>query len=595
MKKCGFLLIISLFLGGKCQALDLGFAKEDGGQAGAIFDAAANARALGMGEAQVAVANDASATYWNPANLSTLDRKDLVSMYSALQENTGYGFLGFAQPTLDYGSFGFGVLSLRSANFERRIDAVASGQFSQSETAFLFSHGFHLNDRLSFGESLKIIRQEIDSFSATGYGMDLSLLTSLTAKIQFGAVLQNILAPSLKLKNEADKYPRQLRLGLGFKPWEKWTFATDLDRSEKRSVKIHLGTEYQINKLIALRAGIQEAEVTVGMGFGFKDWGLDYALGYNDAASGFKDLGVSHRFGIHMTFGQKISEQGASLKWQKKGELVLELLEQKMDLAQRPPLEETEKLIDLGDKVIQHQGYVKPQNLYRAQGYIYYLKGDDTKSIQSLTEALALDPTDKVLIAHLDKVKAQLTEQQLNRELNHAKDLFSQGDYKGVLAACSTILAIRPDHVEAKAYIEDAQRRIDEPILRELKIAKAKIQQEEYLEAIRHLQKVKELDPNQPEAATLMAQAIEALEKKAGQLRPVEGGGDGKTRTRGVYELSADSKQSRDLYSRGLLMYSQGKLKEAVASWEKAVSLDSTNTLARNAYNRALTELKESH
>ncbi|MBI5778796.1 MAG: hypothetical protein HZA49_05015, partial [Planctomycetes bacterium] len=48
-------------------SLDLGFAREDGGRPGAFLSYSAGARSLAMGKTFVGIADDASATYWNPA------------------------------------------------------------------------------------------------------------------------------------------------------------------------------------------------------------------------------------------------------------------------------------------------------------------------------------------------------------------------------------------------------------------------------------------------------------------------------------------------------------------------------------------------
>ncbi|MBT6158485.1 MAG: hypothetical protein HOH91_00960, partial [Candidatus Marinimicrobia bacterium] len=51
-------------------------------EAGAIFLLIApGARAGGMGEAQVAVADDAYASYWNPAGLGFLEGSELAMMH----------------------------------------------------------------------------------------------------------------------------------------------------------------------------------------------------------------------------------------------------------------------------------------------------------------------------------------------------------------------------------------------------------------------------------------------------------------------------------------------------------------------------------
>ena len=76
-------------------------------EAGAIFLLIApGARAGGMGEAQTAVANDAYASYWNPAGLGFLDGRELAMMHvnwlPGLADDLYYEFLAYRKkyPTL---------------------------------------------------------------------------------------------------------------------------------------------------------------------------------------------------------------------------------------------------------------------------------------------------------------------------------------------------------------------------------------------------------------------------------------------------------------------------------------------------------------
>jgi len=59
-------------------------AAEDPVGTAALFDVGMGARALGMGGAFVAVADDANAIYYNPAGLALIDGHDVTSMYSTL-------------------------------------------------------------------------------------------------------------------------------------------------------------------------------------------------------------------------------------------------------------------------------------------------------------------------------------------------------------------------------------------------------------------------------------------------------------------------------------------------------------------------------
>ena len=51
-----------------------------GGEPGEFLQWGAGARSLGMGRAFLAVSDDASATYWNPAAMVQLERKELMGL-----------------------------------------------------------------------------------------------------------------------------------------------------------------------------------------------------------------------------------------------------------------------------------------------------------------------------------------------------------------------------------------------------------------------------------------------------------------------------------------------------------------------------------
>lgn len=574
-------------------ALDLGFAKEDGGHAGAFLDFAASARSLGMGRAHTAIADDAGAVYWNPSGLSQLERKDVVTLYSMLYEDTGYGFVSYAQPIPDMGTFGLALVSLRSGEFEKRRGIERLGTFTQSELGLLLSHGIGLGPRWSLGYTIKGVRQEIDTASDIGYGVDIGALHRIFPSMQMGLTARNLLSPKIRLRSETDTYPLDLRLGLKWQAGRRLIFSTDLANTKDRSTKLYFGTEWRLHRTLALRAGLNESEATMGLGFQFADWGLDYAFGYHDALRSVTDLGASHRLGFHVSFGPRISEQAGSLRWQRKGKVLLGQLQNIMDKPQAYSWETTRKLVSDVHQVIRRQGYVRPQDLYTAQGYVYFFRKEYERSVQALGEALNLDLSNTVLARHLDQARAHMTEERTKEivafEIGRAKELYDKGDFSEALKACDKVLSFRPDHVEATAYREDTLKRIREPIEREMKIAKIKFDRGDYLDAIKSLQKVKEMDPNNKEAADFMNRAIAALEKQAVQ----QTNDTGAVIQHAVYEIPRDATKSRELYSRGLLLYSQGKIKDAVLAWEQAVKYDQGNVLARNAYHRAVSELKE--
>src|SRR5262245_37779768 len=69
------LLTLTLFLSAPVSFRGLMYA--GGGEPGGFMQWGAGARSLGMGRAFLAVSDDASATYWNPAAMVQIDHKEL--------------------------------------------------------------------------------------------------------------------------------------------------------------------------------------------------------------------------------------------------------------------------------------------------------------------------------------------------------------------------------------------------------------------------------------------------------------------------------------------------------------------------------------
>ena len=94
-------------------------------EAGAIFLLIApGARAGGMGEAQVAVANDAYASYWNPAGLGFLEGQELALMHvnwlPGLADDLYYEFLGFRKKYPTLGTVGGHLIKSRRTDSYKR-------------------------------------------------------------------------------------------------------------------------------------------------------------------------------------------------------------------------------------------------------------------------------------------------------------------------------------------------------------------------------------------------------------------------------------------------------------------------------------------
>lgn len=303
------LLIMAGFIalvGAHAQSFDGGFAHEDGGQPGAFLSYGAGARALAMGKTFVGIADDASAVYWNPAGLGQIRRREIVALYASLYEQTEYGFAGYAHPINEqYGVIGGAVVSLESRGFSLRDEYNAEiGEAGVSETAGILSYGRIIYGKnagpvVMAGASIKGVRQMVAARSASGFGMDAGLLCTDGKRLTAGLALQNIVPVRLTIDDAEDTYPLSVTAGAGYRFFNrKLLVAADVNKTDRREYKLHVGSEYTIAQMFAVRAGIDETELACGVGFTFKDYSIDYAFSFHAAVQGHDDLGSSHRIGI---------------------------------------------------------------------------------------------------------------------------------------------------------------------------------------------------------------------------------------------------------------------------------------------------------
>lgn len=294
-------------------------AREDGGQPGAYLSWGAGARALGMGRAYVGLSDDASAPFWNPAGLGQIRNTEFGTLYSFLWEDTSYGYISFVHPlifrrsTTRPGVIGISMVNLTSTNF-KKTDQYNNmlGTASDVETAGLISFGKEIYPYLYTGLNIKIVNQKIDGYSDTGIGADVGVLykpivgySLVDNRLSLGFSMLNLIEPKIRLKKKTDIFPLEIKTGIAYAVIpENLKIVIDADKNKNRSLKFHYGIEYAPYKLLAFRAGINETELTGGIGINIKDFTINYAYAYHNALEKDLSLGSSHRIGLNIKFSK---------------------------------------------------------------------------------------------------------------------------------------------------------------------------------------------------------------------------------------------------------------------------------------------------
>ena len=210
------------------------------------------ARACGMGETGAALADDAFASYWNPAGLGFMRGRELalnhVNWLPNLANDLYYDFLGYRHFIKNVGTVG-GHIILLNLGEQDRMDEYANylGTFASYMMAITGSYGTALTRTSSIGISVKMVHQhltdqgagaELGKGTSTNFAFDVGYLKRqfLLKNLTLGATIANI-GPKIAFIDVAQADPMPTNLKLGF----NYTFGGEYNR---------VTIAYDVNKLL---------------------------------------------------------------------------------------------------------------------------------------------------------------------------------------------------------------------------------------------------------------------------------------------------------------------------------------------------------
>ena len=291
-------------------------------------------RALAMGGAHTALANDVTSAYWNPAGLMRMQYPEIGLMHE--QRFGGllsYNYGGVAWP---FGSRSTVALSVTRLGVDdipdtrnALIDLNGNGQLDDNErldpskvtmfsTADWVAYGtfaFKSSNALSVGVNLKFVHRAHHIESATGVGFDVGMQYKLSEQFLLGATVQDVTTTLMAWSTGRNELVSPtMKLGAAYQLEALGgtiTPALDFDiMAENRqyastfnvgaiSVNPRAGLEYRYANVFAIRGGYSDTQdLTFGAGIHLPKLYLDYAFGQNDLFSEFKD--ASHRISLRL-------------------------------------------------------------------------------------------------------------------------------------------------------------------------------------------------------------------------------------------------------------------------------------------------------
>ena len=250
-------------------------AMADGIGAFSAFKNGIGARALAMGGAFVAVANDATAVDWNPAGLAQLSDTRLAGMSTDL---FGLGITHqYVGATTSFANLGIGLGWERAAIDGQVVDGSGGlgNSFTWTEQAIVGSLATNVMDVAMAGANVKYYLADSGlGDSASGFGFDLGLLVSLGDMFMIGVNAKDLAGSSISWDSGAtDVVSGLYTAGLAMKLANNMlVLAADVDFDGSSLGDTHVGVEFNVIDELALRGGVvltddfQNYYFTVGAG-----------------------------------------------------------------------------------------------------------------------------------------------------------------------------------------------------------------------------------------------------------------------------------------------------------------------------------------
>ncbi len=602
------------------------------------------ARGAAMGDAQVAISNDVTATYWNPAGLSNLRYNELSLMHYALVDNVRFQNAAYGFPTDHHGSFAFSASLLDYGSIQGYDSgALPTGNVNASNKLFGASWGKQLfkDSKLSGGLSLKYLQSDLAGYKASAPMMDAGLLypieTGRLRGLRLGLALRNE-GGAINYNGVNSPLPSQVVFGTGFSALGgNLNLALDFINSKNADSHTAFGAEYRVFDMLFLRLGYSSESDFVGNGFSyglgmrFAQWNIDYAL------VPYGDLGNTNRVSVGFRFGHAAQIQSAA-----------DQVEQSYNKAYAEyshgnAVQAYSMLTELLQIAPWHQPSVELKAKIEKQFAEMSVNKDkarlDAEITEKFTQAKEAFDRDELVLAkkgfetiltlspehtgskvYLDRIKnryAALAQESFKEGM----DDFAAGDYQKAKLAFQKTLTIQEDHPDAKAMLDktevlivDASKR-DEEMKRlagaqdAYKDGLAAYRKNDYANALKKFEEVKTLSPDFEEVTHYIdltktsysnvlfdqsqvhyqnGQLSEAVAEltQASQMAP----NDSRISTAlDIAKRDLEHKNSQDsqaMYKQGLDAFLAGDTEKAEKNWKKALDLDSTNEDAANALRK---------
>ena len=290
-----------------------------------------SARAVGMGESVVALNQDASSIFYNPAIIAQLENTEISVSQIQWPAEINYDYFSITHRLFGRNYIGFngGILHMEPMLETTEYHPEGTGNYFRFQDRFFgITYGAKMTDRFSFGMTIKHVAEDMAGHHMSAFLLDMgTFYWTGYRSLRFCASLSNFgqqVSPEgtyekrildqnsgseITETTNFEKFspPTQFRVGAAIDPLDsngqKLAFSLQLNHPVDNAEYIVTGLEYSYMEILFVRAGHKfnkyEEDITFGIGFVIPVGPLMIRADYGYA--NFNHLTDPQRFSIGIT------------------------------------------------------------------------------------------------------------------------------------------------------------------------------------------------------------------------------------------------------------------------------------------------------
>ena len=249
------------------------------------------ARSLAMGNAFVALSDEPTAIFSNPAGLARINQNYIIGSHQNIY--------GLSDLHNDMVAISISNSFIQIGIAYQQINLINT--YSEKIYYFSIAKSIKLNNiPIRFGSSFKYESAKVNNYQdakePSNFDIDLGVLIDLTDNIFLGYSIQYLLEPKFLFISEGDKLNRKSSLGICYNWQNSVNFLADYVWTANDS-QWNLGSEMWFYEIFAARLGMYNEKLTGGFGLKAKKWSIDGAV------IAHKQLGSTYRISLGLKLG----------------------------------------------------------------------------------------------------------------------------------------------------------------------------------------------------------------------------------------------------------------------------------------------------